>query len=203
MLKKEAKEGLDDIYVVGCGPSLKGFNWSLLSNKTTIAINGSLPDVPQPDYFLTADSFFAKRAVNMKFWGKQTYKVIVMSQTHRKFSAIKPLLSLYDYWIIPKHGDGHIGFSEDEFSTGQNSGFSGMQLAVIFGAKRIHLLGIDLCCVSPVRPNYHNRYRSRIPDEFFGMFQTAINTLKQNNVEIISHSPISRLNGLVEFSNNI
>jgi len=199
MIERKGKNGLNEIYVVGCGGSLKDFDWPWLKDKTTIAVNGSLLDVPQPDYFLTADSYLANRAIKMNFWGVETYKVLVMSHTHHKFSLIEPFLSCFNYRIEPKHWDGYIGFTEDDFSTGQNSGFSAMQLAVILGAKVIHLLGIDMNSNSSPYSNYHHRYHSTISDEFHTLFKLGIEKLKQNNIQVISHSPLSRLNDLIEY----
>lgn len=193
------KQGLTEIYVIGCGPSLKGFDWQLLKDKTTIAVNGSILDVPNPDFFLTADSSFALIATQNGFWGVKTQKILVMSLTHRRFGVVKPYLCLFDHHVIPRHGDGSLGFSEDEFATGQCSGFCGMQLAAILGAKKIHLLGMDFC--GNKDNNYHHRYHSDPTkwNEFLLHFRTGINILKQHEIEVISHSPISRLNDLIPF----
>ena len=63
----KGKGGLSHIYVIGCGPSLKNFDWSLLKHKTTIAVNGAIYDTPKPDYFITGDSSFAVIAITKVF----------------------------------------------------------------------------------------------------------------------------------------
>lgn len=198
---KRAKNGFDDIYVVGCGPSLRKFDWSLLSNKTTISVNGAFQDVPNSDYFITGDSGFAIKAAKELYRRDNTCRVLVMSEDHKRYRFVKPYTEFYDWVISPKACDGEIGFTEDDFHTGQNSGFCGMQLAVLLGAKRIHLLGIDLNTEGGL--HYHVYYPnldvSRL-DEFTSHFQLALAILDQHNdIEVISHSPISRLNSFIRY----
>lgn len=199
MIGKEDKQGLKEIYVVGCGPSLKNFNWNLLSDKTTIAVNGALKDVPNPDYFITADSYFCRVATHYKFWNKEAYKILVMKPDHQYFYRVKRIVKYFDKRIEPNRYDGQIGFDENNFATGQNSGFCGMQLAIILGAQVVRLLGMDFC--SKESNNYHNMYTSNPQkwNEFFTHFKTGIKILKEQGIEVISHSPISLLNGYIEY----
>jgi hypothetical protein len=188
---------MDDVYVVGCGPSLKGFDWKQLEGKTTIAVNGAVCDVPNPDYFVTADSFFAGRAVAHKFWGTSAKKVLVMAKDHKRFTRVGRYLALWDWHIIPQRFDGQIGFSVQEFATGQNSGFCGLQLAVVLGAKRIHLLGMDFHTKGG--QHYHDLHRvgEAHLDEFFKNFVFAIKILQDKGIQVINHSENSRLNVLL------
>lgn len=196
---RTGKQGLSEIYVVGCGPSLKGFDWQKLRDKTTIAVNGSLMDVPDADFFLTADSGFACKIARASFWKSAAYKVLVMGRDHNRFRQVERYLHLWDHRITPRRFDGRIGFSETEFATGQCSGFCGLQLAVILGAKKIHLLGMDFC--GEGKGNYHNRYESNPTkwDEFLLHFWQALEILQRTDVEVVSHSLISRLNDLIEY----
>lgn len=196
---KTGKNGNNEIYVVGCGPSLKGFRWPLLENKTTISVNGAIRDVPNPDWLVTADSRFARMASVCDFWDVQTYKVLVMGTDHKRYMSVQQYLHLWDRRITPRRFDGQIGFSEDEFCTGQNSGFCGIQLAVILGARKIHLLGMDFHTEGG--ENYHDLYSSdpRRLDEFLTHFRTAVEILKGRDIEVVSHSPSSLLNDMIPF----
>ena len=197
---RKGKDGLSDICVVGCGPSLKGFDWSLLKDRTTIAVNGAVMDVPKPDYLITADSRFARMAVRSNLWDIHTYKILVMGNDHRCFHKIVKDLHFWDHRIIPRHFDGNIGFSETEFCTGQNSGFCGMQLAVILGARIIRLFGMDFHTEGG--EHYHTRYSSEPTklEEFLAHFKTAIKTLTKYGIDVISHSQTSRLNDLIPYA---
>jgi hypothetical protein len=194
-----AKNGLNDICVVGCGPSLKGFDWSLLASRSTIAVNGAVADVPNADYFVTADSRFVRMAVKNSFWRTAACKVLVMRSDHRKYHYVKPHLQHFDIVIAPSRFDGNIGFAEQDFCTGQNSGFCGMQLAVILGAKTIRLLGMDFHCEGG--EHYHSRYESspKHLNEFYVHFVAGIKVLLAAGVAVISHSSTSRLNGLIPY----
>ena len=193
------KQGLKEVYIIGGGSSLKGFNWTLLADKATIAVNGSLKDVPNPNIFITADSYFAHRAAHSNFWNIDTYKVLVMKSDHIHYKRVKRIVHHYDRCIAPFRFDGQIGFSESEFATGQNSGFCGLQYAVILGAKVIHLLGMDFC--DDGNSNYHGLYSSDPTKfaEFFCHFKTGIEILKRHGIKVISRSPISLLNGIIEY----
>jgi len=194
----------DDVYVVGCGPSLKDFDWNQIRYKTTIAINGAIRFVPNLSYFLTADSTYARRAAVNNFWDCAGYKVLVMREDHRFFHRVKPYLEQYEWHIKPTRFDGRIYIDGNtEFCTGQNSGFCGMQLAVILGAKRIHLLGMDLHHNGG--SNFHSQYRSGVTrlNEFFTHFVTAIKKMKAKGLEVISHSPTSKLNTYIEYRKEI
>ena len=193
------KSGLKEIYVIGCGPSLKDFNWQLLKDKTTIAVNGSLIDVPNPDFFLTADSGFACKASQANFWNVETQKILVMGPGHTHFRSVKPYLHLWNHRITPVCFNGDIGFNENNFATGQSSGFCGMQLAVILGAKKIHLLGMDF--TGKGKGNYHNRYTSnpKTWNEFLLYFNIGIRRLQQYGLEIVNHSSISLLNNTIPY----
>lgn len=198
-MKRKGKQGLNEIYVVGCGQSLKDFNWLLLRDKTTVSINGAINYVPNPDYFLTADSYLACRAAHCKFWDVDTYKVLVMNDDHKHYKRVARIVNQFDYHIKPARFNGDIGFTEDEFCTGQNSGFCGLQLAVILGAEKIHLLGMDFCGTG--KGNFHHLYPSNphVWDEFLANFTTALGVLKERGIEVINHSPISRLNGIIGY----
>jgi hypothetical protein len=200
MLLRKGKKGLDDIYVVGGGPSLKGFDWFLLKDVTTIAVNMAAMKVPQPDYVLTADSYFTKLAVRKRFWGVEGFfSVLVMGKDHPRYWKIRDFAALWDHRITPVRFDGRIGFTEGRFCTGQNSGFCGMQLAVVLGAKIVHLLGMDFHTKGG--HHFHTGYSTNVDalDEYLGHFHTAVLLLKMQGVEVVSHSPTSRLNDWIRY----
>lgn len=194
----------EDVYVVGCGPSLKDFDWEQIRSKSTIAVNGALGFVPNPSYFITADSVYAHRAAVNKFWGVSCCKVLVMCEDHRSFAAVRPFLKQYDWHIRPTRFNGQICVDADTgFCTGQNSGFCGMQLAIILGVKRIHLLGMDFHHEGG--SNFHRQYNSGIChfQEYLIHFVTAVKTIKEKGLEVISHSPTSKLNEYIEYRKEI
>ena len=96
-----------------------------------------------------------------------------------------------------------IGTTFNDIRNGANSGFSALQIALIKGYKTIKLLGIDLATNGPVT-HYHNAY-SGIKDGFLANFikhfREAIPHINKiyPDVKLISCSPISKLNDLIEY----
>lgn len=189
---------IDDVYVLGCGPSLKGFRWAALQGKMVIAINASLADFPSATYFLTADSWIVRYAAANQFWKSPAKRILVMQPDHPHMGKIRNKIHLF-HVICPSRFDGQIGFEEKDFATGQNSGFCGMQLAVLFRPKRIHLLGIDLHTRGG--DHYHSRHSVGAShlDEYYHHFVTATGILWRHGTQVISHSESSRLNSHIPF----
>jgi hypothetical protein len=82
--------------------------------------------------------------------------------------------------------------------TGSNSGYAAINLAYLYGAKRIILLGYDMKCQGE-RTHWHNGPRERA-----GMFSVALNSflyhfnslvdpLKEAGVEVVNSTPDSAL----------
>ncbi len=205
----------DDIYIIGGGTSLKDFDFKRLRDLDTIAVNVSALDVPNPTYCITADSNIFRKVQEGYFKNVDTTWVLVTNPNHCsmkwKNGIFKHVHSGYVYnlftmnMIIRNAGVEGIGFSFKDFRTGYNSGFCAFQLAVLLGYKRIHLLGFDLC-ESESKIHYHNRYKNRktindkMFEKFYDNFVLAITILKElTDIEIISHSKISRLNSFVSY----
>lgn len=189
----------DEIYVVGGGPSLTGFDFSKLRDKTTIAVNAALVDVPNPDYFLTADTWYCGVAAKANFWNTFPWKVIVIGKDHKRYRRAVPSLQFYDEIICPTRFDGKIGMDKRHFATGKNSGFCGLQYAVLLNPKRICLLGFDLSKTKG--DHYHNRYcvGANLKD-FAPHFIEGLSILKEKtNIEVVSYSKDSPINEIVPF----
>lgn len=190
----------DEIFVVGGGPSLKGFLFERLRGRHTIAVNTAIIDVPEPKYFLTADTSYAKKAIKNKFWNVKTTKVLVTSPTHPCYDRVKDYLMEYDV-VIKFSQLFDVGFEFNTFGTGRNSGFCAMQFALLLGYKKIYLLGFDLL-VQGTDLHYHTRYGTTqyAMDSFFPNFVTGLENIRKNtSVEILSCSSISRLNQYIPF----
>jgi hypothetical protein len=152
----------DNLFIVGGGPSLEGFDFSRLSTKSTIVVNNSIFDVPNPDYFITMDyTWLLKHGIlvpcenRMKFLSRGVHKVFVVAfagdAKRCKWTkggvidgniGLEYDLSLFDQ-VVPASRYGGIGLDYSDFRCGSDSGFSALQLGVILGYKKIFLLGID------------------------------------------------------------
>lgn len=189
-----------EIYIVGGGPSLKGFDFNLLKDKDTIAVNSAIEDVPNPTYFITCCSAYCKRVVDQKFFGVITHKVLVMGTKHQRYAKVKKYFYAFDEVIEPITGDGELGFTSETFAVGGNSGFSALQYAVLLGYKTIYLLGIDVQIKDGF--HYHNQHGviKEHVDWWRICFERGLEIIKeQSDIKVYSCSPISALNMVIPF----
>ncbi len=204
----------DDIYIVGGGSSLKGFDFERLRDLDTIAVNVTALDVPNPTYGITADSNIFRKIQDGYFKDIDTTWVLVTNPDHcsMKWKDGKFIHSsgyVYNLFavnmVIRNAGVEGIGFEFKDFRTGYNSGFCAFQLAVLLRYKRIHLLGIDLVPGSPqhhYHDYYHNKKISVVSMElFYRNFVVALEIIKkETDIQVISHSANSRLNGVIPYA---
>lgn len=82
--------------------------------------------------------------------------------------------------------------------TGSNSGYAAINLAYLYGAKRIILLGYDMKCQGE-KTHWHNGPRERAGvfsvalNAFLYHFESLVEPLKQAGVEVINSTPDSAL----------
>lgn len=190
-----------DIYIVGGGSSLKDFNFECLRNKTTITVNAALKVVPDPDVFLTADTWYCGIAAKMRFWNKRCHKIMVVGPDHKMYKRAKPYLKYYDRIIMPYSYDSDISLDAEKFATGRNSGFCAFQYSLFCQPRVIHLLGFDFH--TDDGDHFHDDYKvakSRL-EMYASNFIKAIIKLKTmaHDLKIISHSVKSPLNDHIEY----
>ncbi len=212
----------DEVFIIGGGPSLKGFPFERLGDKDTIAINVSAFDVPNPTYCITGDTRIFRQIQEGYFKDIDTTWIMAVGEDHPviKFRDGK-LQRIYSHSAISVHPNfvynplcvnmlirytkrGGIGFSFKDFRSGYNSGFCGFQLAVLLRYKKIYLLGFDLN-PKPAKTHYHNRYKHRrISDTslnlYYENFKLAFGIIKKKtNIKVFSCSKTSRLNQHISY----
>jgi len=206
------------IYIVGGGPSLAGLSLASLRKRTTIAVNKSIFDVPDPDHFITMDFTFLRKIQHraVEFQDIHTNKVFVanlkpsyMKEKHGRIVDVRSDMTyvLKDFNMIVKSYETEgIGYSFQEFRTGENTGFCALQLAVLLGFKKIYLLGIDLSCGD--KTHYHNGYSGQTArkfrpklDKYATYFITALREMKRikPNIQVYSCCETSCLNEVIDY----
>tara|TARA_B100000900_G_C20435213_1_gene656684 strand:+ start:117 stop:920 length:804 start_codon:yes stop_codon:yes gene_type:complete len=177
----------ETIFIVGGGPSLKGFDFRSLYGKRTIAINKALIYVTDPDVVYWTDGRFYT-------W----FKNEVDSFKGLKF-ALKPG-SQYtsDIKILRKGKPYGLEIDPETLAHGFNSGYAAINLAYHLGAKRIVLLGFDMA-EDGKDTHFHDGYPTRssgdkvYKEKFLPGFKQLYDELKGTGVEVINASPNSRL----------
>ena len=208
---------MKEVFIIGGGPSLENFNYSLLKDKTTIVINKAIWHVPNPTYFITHDLAFFKKINIADFEEVKTAKFFVLCSItfpyteinsgriyDRRFGELHYDLNMLDSIIISKKEKG-VGLTFDDFRHGHHSGFSALQLAVIMGFNPIYLLGYDLICTE--KTHCHEGYgetpgavQARL-DYYYGNYEIGLYELakKAPEIKVYSCSKISRLNKIIEY----
>lgn len=172
----------ETVYVIGGGPSLRGFDWERLRGKRVIATNNSGFRVPWADVMYWADLRWYE-------WNKDR-----LSEFKGKYLVTKsrpPKRDDLDIKVIQHrfHGLSH----DPSIVAGWCGGSNAINLAYLFGATRIILLGFDM-----TGGNFHNEHRVDTIEDFYkAKFIPAIELmakhLGQAGIEVINANPSSQL----------
>ena len=144
-----------DCFIVGSGPSLLNFDFSLLDDKYTIGVNHIVEYYDNLDCLLFGDRIFIKTTTYdlSKFKGK-----IFMSETAAWQPEAESICNKENTYKFEKNR-GQISFDiqNDGLFHPTNSGMMAMNLALIMGAKTIYLLGFDFKYRGPQMHFYPNK----------------------------------------------
>ena len=180
-----------EVFVIGGGASLKGFDTKLLIPELTIGCNSA--------YKLGADvckvCIFGDGDDN-KFWG--AHKVDLSNYEGMVFTNSGRLLNSHNPWLytIDRRA---VGFHTDALGWNGNTGFAAINLALLFGASIIYLLGFDMKLVDG-QHNWHDDRLDKTGEEVYVKFlknvpfilrdwrekffnQQIINVTKESNLE--------------------
>lgn len=168
-------------YVVGGGPSLRGFDFSKLGPVFKIGANKSAW-VANCDVLVSIDSRFHRGFVK-EIEGFQGAKYMVRNE------AEDPCLRGVNY--LRRKRD--VAFSTQlGVISGTNSGYAGLNLAFLFGFKKIRLLGFDFKWVES-RSHFHDGYfwqSHKTPDNlrnWVNEFGEAKRVLDAHGVEVVNY----------------
>lgn len=149
----EAKWEGEDVFIIGGGNSLKGFDWGLLENECTIGCNSAF----------TLGEKVCKICVfgDAKWFRKyqselQSYKGVLFTNSSQLRNT-----RLNWLWTMPRKGKG-LGTSA--LGWNKNTGALAINLALVLGAQQIFLLGFDMHLSKEGKSNWHNRLMGR-PDK--------------------------------------
>ncbi len=167
-------------YVIGGGPSLKGFDTSLLDGKHIVAVNNAYRLFPEAEalYFMDAVWYNWHAAELMSFKG-------FMYTTARQ---LKDKTRLKHLKSDQKKGiDGRV----DYIVRGSSSGYGGISVAIAYGVKEVILLGFDMCKDEEGNHNYHNDHRRPVKDTIYEdthilAFPSLVTPCAQKEITIIN-----------------
>ena len=169
----------EDAYIIGGGPSLATFDWSLLHPKNTIGCNSAFalgPAVCRVCYF-GDEKFFRERDPETRRMfsdGLREYSeaggLVVTDHPHAYFAGHP--------WVrwLPRQPRG-LGTAAIGFNT--NSGSAAINLALLLGAARVFLLGFDMQLGAAGTANFHKKSIEPPDARVYGKMLAAMQLVAQ------------------------
>lgn len=177
------------VYIVGGGPSLKGFNWDRLKGKHTIAINKAYKVVPWSEVLYWTDARFYR-------WNKHDIDSLKgIKITCRNAPSLAP-----DVVLLTTSGRTGIDKRPNFIRAGNNSGFAAINVAFHLGVKKIYLLGFDMES-SDRNTHWHEGYGIRHDHKIYernmiSNFDGIHELLKTEGIELWNANPKSKLKSI-------
>ncbi|TET36705.1 MAG: hypothetical protein E3J72_08080 [Planctomycetota bacterium] len=177
----------ETIFILGCGPSIANADLSLLDRRISIGVNAIL-HAYDPTYLIWLDN------ATVKTCGEMLERSFAVKFCADRVRTVIPATRFRRY--VPKNGEPILSESFDKgLYWSRTSVFPAINLAVLFGAKRIVLLGVDLLDASHFygRSGAGKQFlnRGRILEDFRRLAGYA----KKRRLKIINASPRSAVTG--------
>ena len=190
--------------ILAGGPSLKGQDLSALANThpwpKVIAINDSWKLKPYASALYFSDAAWWQRQIDQNEFsvdGVRFHDLIY------KGAWIKGGAGFQEHPQVRQlQFTGQVGLEMNPggLRHGSNSGYAAINLAYLFGASRIVLLGYDMRCEGE-RIHWHDRYdgwpasyfHNVLQNEFLPLFNYLVEPLAEAGVEVINATPGSAL----------
>lgn len=145
----------DDVYIVGGGPSLAGFDFSRLDGRRVIATNNAIEDVKNPDILLFVDEYFVNQLRNDIGINPYSVPYRILAGPSTKLKKEHPVYIFYEATAISKNPSNLFSIT--------HSGSAAINAAIIGGAERIFLLGFDMKFYNGMS-HYHSTRRAHRHD---------------------------------------
>lgn len=191
----------ETVFILGGGPSLRGFSADALSGRRTIAVNNAWELKSDADvmYFCDSSFWLRKKPKAEALAGYATNGDAV--KAHFRGRYIVSISDIRDPAVKHLRNAGKSGLSllPDRLFHLTNSGAQAMNLAVLFGASRIVLLGFDMRTDGD-RTHWHeghgrpaaevNHHCAKV---FLPHFLKLVEPLAAAGVEVLNATPGSAL----------
>jgi hypothetical protein len=183
-----------DVFIVGGGSSLTNFDFGLLHDKVTVAINSAYLKLPNASVLYWCD----------EPWAAQNYDNLVRHPCKRRFMA---RFNVTDAMLAHSKGivgctylrrTGIFGLDDNRDNVhGNNSGAHALNLIANMKPKRILLLGFDMCHINK-KSHWHDLqtlpvHRDIYTNSFIPCIESMAKPLADRNIEVINCSIESRL----------
>lgn len=200
-------------FIVGGGPSLRGFDYSALNGELTIGINRAY-EYFRPSIIFAMDHPYYQSVMIDRAYGNAPRRRLMRSKAPKLWMhTSRPTRSVeLDGLMELKHAglDGLCKSLDDGLFSGENSGYAAINLAVALGCREIYLLGYDMHGEDGLAAHFHEGHPTKKPtnggavlgeelpaslyaDKFIPHFDELAPLLKERGVSVTNLCPDSAL----------
>ena len=186
--------------IVGGGPSLVKFDWSLLRGWRVIGVNRVFERF-DPTIIFSMDTRFLRWIIDGKY-GSVAAKKFARSRSYKVWLCTYNCKLPEDTFIVRvwrSYSQGFRAFPStmrEGIGHGNNSGYGALNLAACLGASPIYLLGFDMKYEGE-KTHWHEGHlvphRPNTVQRFMQYFQLAAIKTKEMRLEVINLNPDSAL----------
>jgi hypothetical protein len=153
-------------YIIGGGPSLKGFDWTALQGRKVLGCNASFYiGVNIVPVMVFGDGLFLNQHRDgLDSYAKDGGIVISNSRLVNKVDRINPPHYLKHMEKVNK------GLVKNGLGWNNSTGACAINLALLFGANPIYLLGYDMQLSPEGEKNFHNAYNDKATPKVYERF---------------------------------
>jgi len=185
-------------FIIGGGPSLKGFDFKRLTGELTIAINRAFEYLDPSIIFYMDNETFYQDVLNGQFGTEARDKFMTTRCLKIALNVFGHKFGYETYSIPETKKAGFTTELEDGLYHGGNSGFAALNLAICLKANPIYLLGFDMKGDgSGKQAHFHSGYRmvqsDRVYKSFKKSFEKAAPILDRLGIKVINLNPDSDL----------
>jgi len=158
----------EDVFIIGGGESLRGFQWDLLRDELTIGCNTAF----KLGHEVCKLCVFGDYPWFKEFQRELSqYKGVVFTNVPQLQKSNLPWL-----WIMGREAR---GLHKIALGWNNNTGASAINLALILGAKRVYLLGFDMKELKG-KCNWHDDYKKTNPSVYKSKFLSTFGHVKSD-----------------------
>lgn len=188
-------------YLIGGGPSLRGFDLARLNGETIVAVNDAINSLPNSAALFSIDyKWIQNRKTEIEAFAGERYLAVAEDYQFENAPQATYLLRVRE----------RTGLSENAgriYMGGGNSGFGAFNVAFLMGFKRIVLLGYDFRAANQhwyesYSWNAGNNGNSQMYLKWAQQFAYALPQLRRHSVEVLNASPNSAIDCFKKISLN-
>lgn len=193
-------------FIVGGGPSLRGFDWTLLKGHRTIGVNRAF-EVFDPTIIFSMDTRFLNWLMTNKYRalrdGGDALEKFNASPAYKVWLATYCVSLPDEFFILKAHQNYKASLRAFTFSmkdglgSGNQSGYGALNLAVCLQANPIYLLGFDGKHADTGETHWHAghpvKQKKELVDKFGYWFKYAARRLTGTEFNVINLNPDSAI----------